>query len=76
MMRAPALQCRATISFHHLDGQQVFTEVMEGRWAGSVEPLPLPVIGPEGQQSQIIDVMRLTLESRIDIYPAKGSFWI
>lgn len=38
MTRAPALQCRATITFHHLDGQNVFGRSMEGRWSESVQP--------------------------------------
>src|SRR5437868_2221175 len=38
MTRAPALQCRATITFHHLDGQDVFGRSMEGRWSESVQP--------------------------------------
>lgn len=72
MVRAPALQCRATITFHHLiDGRNFFGRAMEGRWAGSPEPLPLPVIGPQGQQFQVLDFTRLTLKSRIDIYPGQ-----
>jgi hypothetical protein len=71
MVRAPALQCRAAISFHHLDGQNVFGRVMNGRWAGSPQPVPLPVIGPGGQQFQLIDYERLTLASRIDVYPGE-----
>ena len=71
MVRAPALECRAAISFHHLDGRNVFGRAMEGRWARSPEPVPLPVVGPGGQHSQILDFTRLTLASRIDIYPGQ-----
>jgi hypothetical protein len=71
MVRAPALQCRATITFHHLDGRNYFGRAMGGRWAGSPEPVALPVVGPEGQQFQILDFTRLSLESRIDIYPGQ-----
>jgi hypothetical protein len=35
MVRSPALQCRATISFHHLDGQNVFGRV-NGRTMGGL----------------------------------------
>lgn len=64
MVRSPALQCRATITFHHLnDGQNIFGRAMNGRWAGSPEPVTLPVVGPQGQQLQIIDFARLTLKS-------------
>ena len=72
MLRGPALQCKAAISFrHHDNGQNVFGEVMNGRWSNSQEPVPLPVVGPAGQQFQILDFARLTLESRIDIYPGQ-----
>jgi hypothetical protein len=71
MIRASALQCRATITFHHLDGQNIFGRAMNGRWSGSPEPVTLPVVGPQGQQFQIIDFTRLTLESRMDIYPGQ-----
>jgi len=72
MVRAPALQCRATMTFHHLDGQNVFGRLMNGRWAGSPQPVPLPVVGPGGQQFHLIDYERLTLASRIDVYPGEG----
>jgi hypothetical protein len=39
--RMPANQCRAAITFHHLDEQDVFGRVMEGRWSGTPEPIPL-----------------------------------
>jgi hypothetical protein len=72
MLRGPALQCKAAITFHHHDNEQnVFGEVMNGRWSGSQEPVPLPVIGPAGQQFQILDCTRLTLGSQIDIYPGR-----
>jgi hypothetical protein len=74
MDRASALQCRATITFHHLDGQKVFEKAMEGRWAGSLEPVALPVVGPGGEQFQIVDFARLILVSQMDIYPAKRNF--
>jgi hypothetical protein len=45
---------------------------MRGRWAGSVEPLPIPVVTPQGApQYQMLDLARLTLESRIDVYPGE-----
>ena len=72
MVRAPALQCWATITFHHRDGQNVFGRAMDGRWAGSQQPVPLPVLGPQGQQFEILDFARLTLQSRIDIYPGQS----
>ena len=49
----PALQCRAAISFHHLDGRNVFGRTMDGRWAGTPEPVPIPVLGAQGEQFRI-----------------------
>ncbi len=73
MVRAPALQCRATITFHHLlDGQNVFGRSMDGRWASTPEPVPIPVVNSQGVQFQMLDFTRLTLESRIDVYPGES----
>jgi hypothetical protein len=71
MLRSPALQCRGTITFHHLDGQNVFGRGMAGRWAGSPQPIPLEAITEDNKKFQIFDPMRLTLESRIDVYPGE-----
>jgi hypothetical protein len=43
MVRGPALQCRAEITFHHQDGHNVFGRAMDGRWASSPEPVPSPI---------------------------------
>jgi len=82
MTRAPALQCKATIAFHHLDGQNIFGRSMEGRWAGSPEPTVIEGVGelshpsddrpPDPIKLTIIDRMRLTLKSRIDVYPGES----
>jgi hypothetical protein len=69
IMRQTALQCRAEITFHHLDGQNVFGRTMAGRWAGTPEPTAIPVVGPNGVEYQILDFVRLTTDSRIDIQP-------
>jgi hypothetical protein len=80
-MRAAALQCRATISFHHLDGQDVFGRSMEARWANSPEPAGLDGVGGVARQGsdttdtihiRIFDPMRLSLVSRIDVYPGES----
>ena len=39
MSRNTALQCHGDITFHHLDGQNVFGRVMIGRWSESPEPV-------------------------------------
>ena len=72
MNRGPALQCQAMITFHHLDGQNVFGRTMYGRWSSSPEPIPMPIIGPHGQQQgSLIDFTRFTLASRVDVYPGE-----
>jgi hypothetical protein len=71
MVRVPALQCRAAITFHHLDGQNIFGRTMDGRWPASPEPVPLPVVNGTGQISFLVDYARLTLQSRIDVYPGE-----
>lgn len=71
MLRSPALQCRGTITFHHLDGQNVFGRGMAVRWAGSPQPIPLEAVTSNNERFQIFDPMRLTLDSRIDVYPGE-----
>lgn len=72
VIRAPALQCRATITFHHKDGKDVFGRSMDGRWAGSPEPTASPILDSEGKhQFSLIDFTRLTVVSRIDLYPGE-----
>lgn len=72
MVRAPALQCRGSITFHHLDGQNVFGRAMDVRWAGSPEPVPISASMKDGGQIQIWDPLRITHDSRIDVYPGEG----
>jgi hypothetical protein len=80
MTRAPALQCRGTVTFHHLDGQNIFGRSMEGRWCNSVEPA---AIGAEGElerigapderiKLRIMDPARIVAKSRIDVYPGES----
>ena len=49
MTRDPALRCQATITFRHLDGQDVFGRSMEGRWANSLEPTLIEITGEVDQ---------------------------
>lgn len=44
---------------------------MAGRWAGSPQPIPLEAIADDNRGFQIFDPMRLTLDSRIDVYPGE-----
>jgi hypothetical protein len=49
ILRGPALQCRGTVTFHHLDGQNVFGRIMAVRWSGSPEPVPLQAVTADGR---------------------------
>jgi hypothetical protein len=69
MSRSTALQCHADITFHHLDGQNVFGRAMIGRWSGSPEPTPIRFrIGD--QLVLISDPSRVT--TRIDVPPGEA----
>ena len=71
MSRSPALQCGGDISFHHLDGQNVFGRSMIIRWPESPEPIPLRIrLGNE--EGVIVDPARIVLEQRKDVYPGKS----
>ena len=69
MLRSPAIQCKGTITFHHLDGQNVFGRAMAVRWAGSPQPLPIEGVTEDNKRFQVFDPTRLSLDSRIDVYP-------
>jgi hypothetical protein len=73
MLRETALQCHGTISFHHLDGQNVFGRSMPIRWSGSPEPVTLNfVVAVDDKRFTIIDPTRLTLISRMDVQPGES----
>jgi len=63
MVRAPALQCRAAITFHHLvDRQDIFGKAMDGRWASAPEPVPIAVAPANPQrltENELSDFSRL-----------------
>ena len=66
MARETASLSTATVSFHHLDGQNVFGRDMTGRWSGSPEPVPNHIIlGHE--EGRMWDLGRLTAPQRMDI---------
>ncbi len=71
MSRNSAMQCGGNITFHHLDGQNVFGRAMTIRWPESPEPLPL-AFELEGKKGTIIDPSIITLEQRMDIYPGEA----
>lgn len=72
MYRNPALQCHGDISFHHLDGQNVFGRSMFLRWAAAPEPNPLEImIG--NQRGLVFDPVRITHLQKMDIYPGESA---
>jgi hypothetical protein len=67
MLREAALQCHGTVTFHHLDGQNIFGRSMPLRWSASPEPVMPLVVG--NKQVLIVSPSVFTLEPRIDVYP-------
>ena len=70
MSRSAALQSHGSISFHHLDGQNVFGRSMPIRWSGSPEPVPIH-LQIDNTRVLIADPARLSLISRMDVYPGE-----
>jgi hypothetical protein len=73
-MRSPALQCRATITFHRvLDGTRIFDRPMDARWADSLQPIPIPAVDTTGNIAFYLqDSQRLAAGSRVNIYPGES----
>jgi hypothetical protein len=72
MSRYAALQCHGTLTFHHLDGQNIFGRSMPIRWSGSLEPVPMT--GFVGDQQMIIlDPTRYNPSPRMDVYPGEAA---
>ena len=71
MSRDAAIQCHGTITFHHLDGQNVFGRAMPIRWSGSPEPVPMRLV-VDDKHIFIADPARFTLTPRIDVYPGEA----
>ncbi|MHB8829138.1 MAG: hypothetical protein ACYC6Q_06375, partial [Syntrophales bacterium] len=67
--RNPAFQCEGEISFHHLDGQNIFGRSMRARWSESPEPFIYATEITTDKKFKLIDPSRLT--SKIDIYPGE-----
>jgi len=67
--RNPAFQCEGEISFHHLDGQNMFGRSLKAKWSESPEPFLYATEKNTGKEFQIVDPSRMT--SRIDIYPGQ-----
>lgn len=72
MSRNPALQCHGNITFHHLDGQNIFGRSMIVRWSGAPEPNPLRIqIG--NVEGFVFDPVRITHIQKMDIYPGESA---
>ena len=72
MSRNPALQCHGNITFHHLDGQNIFGRSMIVRWSGAPEPNPLRIqIG--NIEGFVFDPVRITHIQKMDIYPGESA---
>lgn len=68
MQRQSARDCRATLQFLREDTTPFIARPMPGRWAGSVQPVPLQgVIRPSMEEIEIYDIARLTADSRVHI---------
>jgi hypothetical protein len=71
MMRGPASQCRALITFHHLDGQNVFGRAMPARWSDTDQPVQIVSAAPQGQPIALVNLEKALRVSRVDIYPSE-----
>ncbi|HXP77849.1 MAG TPA: hypothetical protein VN823_27185 [Stellaceae bacterium] len=73
LLRTPAMQCQAAITFHDLNGKDRFGDAMAGRWAKTPEPVPLKIVDNHGNPAgTIADPDRPTFGFRIDIYPGES----
>ncbi len=68
MSRSTALQCHGEITFHHLDGQNVFGRAMTGRLSSSPEPVPI-TFRIDNHFVLISDPSKMT--SRVDVPPGE-----
>jgi len=64
--RSPALSCRGWITFHDLDGQDLFGRKMKIRWANNPEPL---LIDPKTGNPSSIDWDKMRIGHLWDIPP-------
>ena len=69
MCRSAAVQCHGTITFHHLDGQNVFGRAMAVRWGRSPEPVPIQV--SLGESTLLMYNPLVPLLQRMDVHPGE-----
>lgn len=69
IVRAPAQQCRAFISFHHPMSSDVFGRSMQGRWARDEQPVKSDILNLNGEKVfELVNIAALIIRSRKDIY--------
>ena len=66
--RSAAVQCHGTITFHHLDGQNVFGRSMQIRWTHLPNPTPT-ILVIDNKAYPFFDPTKFDHFSRVDIYP-------
>ena len=71
MERNAALQCRGEITFHHLDGQDVFGRRMTIRWANSPQPVPPQITDLKGEIQFLIQDFGRSAMDTMDVYPGE-----
>ncbi len=69
MSRSPATQCHGTITFHHLDGQNIFGRSMPIRWHGVPEPLPMQIVA--GDRTLLLYDPLVSIMQKVDGYPGE-----
>jgi hypothetical protein len=75
MSRSAAIQCRGNISFHHMDGQNIFGRSMPVKWLRTPEALPMQILSADGSNRVgfLVDPVRIMSESRDDIAPGESA---
>ncbi len=69
--RNAAQQCRARITFHRIDGTNIFGRALTARWDSSPEPVPIQGLIEGGQKIQILDPGRFEAVPQMDIVPGQ-----
>jgi hypothetical protein len=74
MSRNAAIQCRGSISFHRMDGQDIFGRSMPIKWVRTPEALPMAILSSDGRTTGfLVDPLRILAEPREDIAPGEAA---
>jgi len=71
LSRSAAMQCHGIISFHHLDGQNVFGRSMKIRWTNLPNPLPV-ILAINNKQIPLFDPRKFDHDSRVDVHTGES----